>query len=125
MRKLLLLASIIVLVDTSFYAAITPLLPDLSDEFGLSKTGAGLLAAAFPLGTFAGGLPGGVMAANLLVMSARIILEGNIFTSWQSVTIPVLFSGLGLVVIFSKDKRICGGILCLLIALYGAFRFLF
>ena len=68
---------------------------------------------------------GGVMAANLLVMSARIILEGNIFTSWQSVTIPVLFSGLGLVVIFSKDKRVCGGILCLLIALYGAFRFLF
>ena len=38
MRKLLLLVSAVVLVDTSFYAAITPLLPDLTDEFGLSKT---------------------------------------------------------------------------------------
>src|SRR3954454_17083492 len=65
MRKLLVLASIIVLIDTSFYAAITPLLPDLSEEFGLSKAGAGILAAAFPIGTFAGGLPGGVMAARI------------------------------------------------------------
>jgi len=65
MRRLLLLASIIVMVDTSFYAAITPLLPDLVDEYGLSKTGAGLLAAAFPIGTFLGGLPGGWMAAKV------------------------------------------------------------
>src|SRR3954470_14109030 len=65
MRKLLLLASIIVLVDTSFYAAITPLLPDLTEQFGLTKTGAGVLAAAYPVGTFAGGLPGGWMAARV------------------------------------------------------------
>src|SRR4051794_90426 len=65
MRRLLLLASVIVLVDTSFYAAITPLLPDLTEQFGLSKTGAGLLAAAYPIGTFAGGLPGGWMAARI------------------------------------------------------------
>ncbi len=65
MRKLLFLASAVVLVDTSFYAAITPLLPDLTDQFGLSKTGAGVLAAAYPIGTFAGGLPGGWMAARV------------------------------------------------------------
>ena len=65
MRKLLLLASAVVLVDTSFYAAITPLLPDLTEEFGLSKTGAGVLAAAYPIGTFVGGLPGGWMAARV------------------------------------------------------------
>lgn len=65
MRKLLLLASTVVLVDTSFYAAITPLLPELTDQYGLSKTGAGVLAAAYPVGTFAGGLPGGVMAARV------------------------------------------------------------
>jgi MFS family permease len=63
MRRLLLLASVVVLVDTSFYAAITPLLPDLTDQYGLSKTGAGVLAAAYPAGTFAGGLPGGWLAA--------------------------------------------------------------
>src|SRR3954467_8950089 len=67
MRKLLLLASAVVLVDTSFYAAITPLLPDLTEQFGLSKAGAGVLAAAYPVGTFAGGLPGGWMAARIRV----------------------------------------------------------
>ena len=65
MRKLLLLVSIVVLVDTSLYAAITPLLPELTDEYGLSKTGAGILAAAYPIGTFVGGLPGGFMAARV------------------------------------------------------------
>jgi MFS family permease len=63
MRRLLFLASTVVLVDTSFYAAITPLLPDLTEQYGLSKTGAGVLAAAYPAGTFAGGLPGGWLAA--------------------------------------------------------------
>jgi predicted MFS family arabinose efflux permease len=62
-RRLLVLASIVVLVDTSFYAAITPLLPELTDKYGLSKAGAGVLAAAYPAGTFAGGLPGGILAA--------------------------------------------------------------
>jgi MFS family permease len=62
-RRLLFLASTVVLVDTSFYAAITPLLPDLTEQYGLSKTGAGVLAAAYPAGTFAGGLPGGWLAA--------------------------------------------------------------
>jgi MFS family permease len=65
LRRLLIFASVVVLVDTSFYAAITPLLPHLTEEFGLSKTGAGLLAAAYPAGTFVGGLPGGWLAARV------------------------------------------------------------
>lgn len=73
MRRLLLLASVVVLVDTSFYAAITPLLPSLTEEFGLSKTGAGILAAAYPAGTFAGGLPGGWLAARVGVKPTVLI----------------------------------------------------
>ncbi|RKQ87767.1 putative MFS family arabinose efflux permease [Solirubrobacter pauli] len=73
MRALLLLASIVVLVDTSFYAAITPLLPDLTEEYGLSKTGAGVLAAAYPIGTFVGGLPGGYMAARVGVKPTVLV----------------------------------------------------
>jgi predicted MFS family arabinose efflux permease len=73
MRKLLLLVSAVVLVDTSFYAAITPLLPDLTEQFGLSKSGAGLLAAAYPVGTFVGGLPGGVLAAKVGVRPTVLI----------------------------------------------------
>jgi MFS family permease len=63
MRRLFLLVAAVVLVDTSFFAAVTPLLPAYSDEFDLSKTGAGVLAAAYPAGTFAGALPSGWLAA--------------------------------------------------------------
>ena len=63
MRRLLLLASAIVFVDTAFYAAITPLLPRYVDDLELSKSAAGILSAAYPAGTFAGALPGGWLAA--------------------------------------------------------------
>ena len=65
MRRLLLLASAIVFVDTAFYAAITPLLPRYVDDLELSKSAAGILSAAYPAGTFAGALPGGWLAARV------------------------------------------------------------
>jgi MFS family permease len=65
MRRLVLFVACIVFTDTMFYAAITPLLPELSDTYGLSKTGAGILAAAYPAGTLLGSLPGGWMASRL------------------------------------------------------------
>jgi predicted MFS family arabinose efflux permease len=63
LRRLLLLVGAIVLVDTMFYAAIAPLLPHYRDELGLSKTAAGLLAGAYPAGTFLGSIPAGWLAA--------------------------------------------------------------
>ena len=65
MRRLVAFVCVVVFVDTMFYAAITPLLPSLSDQYDLSKTGAGMLAAAYPAGTFVGALPGGWMAARV------------------------------------------------------------
>src|SRR5918998_1520568 len=62
-RSLFPLVAAVVLVDTMFFAAVAPLLPHYSDELGLSKTAAGMLAAAYPAGTFAGSLPGGWLAA--------------------------------------------------------------
>jgi MFS family permease len=62
-RRLLAFVSVVVFVDTMFYAAITPLLPELTDRFDLSKTGAGILVGAYAAGTFVGGLPGGWLAA--------------------------------------------------------------
>ena len=73
MRRLLLLASAIVFVDTAFYAAITPLLPTYVEELGLSKTSAGLLAAAYPAGTFLGALPGGWFAARAGVRPTTLV----------------------------------------------------
>jgi MFS family permease len=63
MRRLLLLASAVVFVDTAFYAAITPLLPRYVEELGITKSAAGILSAAYPAGTFLGALPGGWLAA--------------------------------------------------------------
>ncbi len=65
MRGLLAFVCLVVFVDTVFYAAITPILPELSDEYDLSKTAAGVLAAAYPAGTFLGALPGGWLAARV------------------------------------------------------------
>ncbi len=63
MRRLVVVATLVVLVDSTLYAALTPLLPGYADEFGLTKAGAGLLAAAYATGTFVGGIPGGIAAA--------------------------------------------------------------
>ena len=73
MRRLLLLASAIVFVDTAFYAAITPLLPTYVEELDLSKSAAGVLSAAYPAGTFAGALPGGWLAARAGVRPTALL----------------------------------------------------
>ncbi|MCW3027645.1 MAG: Arabinose efflux permease [Solirubrobacterales bacterium] len=65
MRRLLLLAGVLVFVDTMLYAALTPLLPRFAHDFELSKAGAGTLVAAYAAGALIGGLPGGFAAVRL------------------------------------------------------------
>jgi predicted MFS family arabinose efflux permease len=72
-RRLLVLACAIVFVDTTFYAAITPLLPHFEDEFGLSKSASGVLAAAYAAGTLVGALPGGYLAARAGVRATVLL----------------------------------------------------
>jgi MFS family permease len=59
-RRLLVLVSSIIFVDALLFGALTPLVPGYADEFDLTKTGAGLLVAAFGAGALVGGLPGGI-----------------------------------------------------------------
>ena len=92
MRRLFLLVAAIVLVDTMFFAALTPLLPQYADELGLSKAGAGVLAAAYPVGVLLAGIPGGFAAARfgvrptavagLLVMAATTLTFGFADSIW-------------------------------------------
>ena len=73
MRRLLLLASAVVFVDTVFYAAITPLLPTYVEQLDITKSQAGVLAAAYPAGTFLGALPGGWLAARAGVRPTTLV----------------------------------------------------
>jgi MFS family permease len=63
MRRLLLLVSVVVFVDAMLFGALAPLVPGYADEFGLSKTGAGLLVGSFGAGALLGAIPGGLAAA--------------------------------------------------------------
>lgn len=65
MRRLLVLASAIVFVDTMFFAAVAPLLPSLSTDLALSKSAAGVLAGSYAAGALAGAIPGGLLAARV------------------------------------------------------------
>jgi MFS family permease len=74
MRRLLVLVSLLVLVDTMLYAALTPLLGKFAHELHLSSASAGVLVAAYAAGALVGGLPGGMAAA--AIGPRRAVLAG-------------------------------------------------
>ena len=62
MRRLVALTSTIIAVDAMLFTALSPLIPGYAAEFGLGKSGAGLLVGAFGAGALIGGVASGVAA---------------------------------------------------------------
>lgn len=87
MRRLLVLVSAIVFVDAMLFGALIPLVPGYADEFGLSKTGAGLLVGSFGAGALLGGIPGGIAAARF--GPRRAVLAGLLLLAAASFAFAV------------------------------------
>ena len=73
MRRLLILTSAMVLVDTIFYAVLTPLVPYFTDGLGLSKSAVGVLSGAFGAGVLLGSAPAGYLASRLGVKPTALL----------------------------------------------------
>ena len=84
MRRLFALVAAVILVDTMFYAALAPLLPEYSDDLGLSKTAAGVLSASYAAGTLLASIPAGFFAVRVGVRAA--MLTGLGLLAFSSIT---------------------------------------
>lgn len=77
----MVVASLIVVQDLAFFAAISPLLPHYISDLGLSETEAGVLTAAYPAGTMLAALPAGFLAARagprVAVIGGLLLLGGS------------------------------------------------
>jgi MFS family permease len=64
-RRLLAFVSATVLLESTFFAVLAPLLPYYEDEFGLSTSALGALSAVYSAGALVGAIPSGLLAVRV------------------------------------------------------------
>jgi MFS family permease len=82
----------LVLVDTVFFSALTPLLPHYMQVAGLTKAGVGVLVACYPAGTLVGALPSGVLVAHLgyrkvVLLGLGLMSAATLAFGWTTVAV--------------------------------------
>lgn len=92
MRRLLVVGCVAAFIESSFFAALAPLLPSLRDELGLTTSGAGVLAGSYAAGILIMAVPSGWYAARfgprralvtgLTVMGAFSVVFGVAGSIW-------------------------------------------
>lgn len=94
-RAVVLLCGAVVLVDTVFYAVLSPLLAGYAEQAALDRSGVGLLVAAYPLGMAVGSVPAGMLASR---RGPRLVLvTGALLTAATCVLFATATSGSALV----------------------------
>jgi len=72
-RLVLTFAAAISILDASFIAVLSPLLPHLVDEFGMSKFAAGVVTASYPAGMLVGTVPAGRLAGRIGTQRTAVV----------------------------------------------------
>lgn len=87
MRRLVILASMMIFLDVVFYSAIAPLLPEYADDLDLSDAQAGVLSASYAAGTLLAALPAGYVASR--VGARRTVIAGLLALGFASLVFGV------------------------------------
>jgi predicted MFS family arabinose efflux permease len=104
MRGFLILVVAVVLVDTVFFAVLSPLLPAYATALGLSKGAVGVLAGAFAAGVLVAALPSGLLASRLglrptLLLGLGVTAVASVLfglaDSWTLLVLTRFMAGIG------------------------------
>lgn len=107
MRRVFLAVSATMFVDSLLYLAIVPLLPWYADRFDLSKVGAAVLLAGYPIAFMLTTIPAGWVAGRL--GARRVVIAGTLFFIASTVLFALAPSG-ELIIVARLLQGVGGGV---------------